>query len=85
MHVLLGRVDGEIAGGAMAYVTDDLLGIYGVGIVPGHRGHGHATALTTAALALAPDRPAVLQPSAEAENLYRRIGFTEIGRFTHWG
>jgi ribosomal protein S18 acetylase RimI-like enzyme len=85
MHVLLGRVDGEIAGGAMAYITDDLLGIYGVGIVPGHRGHGHATALTTAALALAPDRPAVLQPSAEAESLYRRLGFTEVGRFTHWG
>ncbi len=85
MHVLLARVEGEIAGGAMAYLTDDLLGIYGVGVVPGHRGHGHATALTTEALALAPDRPAVLQPSAEAESLYRRLGFTEVGRFTHWG
>jgi len=85
MHVLLGRVDGEIAGGAMAYVTDDLVGIYGVGVVPGHRGRGHATALTTTALALAPDRPAVLQPSAEAEHLYRRLGFAEIGGFTHWG
>jgi len=85
MHVLLGRVDGEIAGGAMAYVTDDLLGIYGVGVVPEHRGRGHATAFTTAALALAPDRTAVLQPSAEAERLYQRIGFAEFGRFTHWG
>ena len=40
---------------------------------------------TRAALAFAPDRPAVLQPSAEAESLYRRLGFAEIGRFTHWG
>ena len=85
MHVLLGRVDGALAAGAMAYVTDDLLGIYGVGTVPGQREHGYATALTRAALALAPDRPAMLQPSAEAEGMYRRLGFVEVGRFTHWG
>ncbi|MGZ4759977.1 MAG: GNAT family N-acetyltransferase, partial [Acidimicrobiales bacterium] len=85
MHVLLGRVDGEIAGGAMAYVTPELLGIYGVGTVPGHRGRGYATALTCAALRIASDRPAVLQPSAEAEALYRRLGFERVGTFTHWG
>jgi ribosomal protein S18 acetylase RimI-like enzyme len=85
MHVLLARVDGEVAGGAMAYETDDMIGVYGVGTVPAHRGRGVATSLTRAAIGLAPDRVAVLQPSAEAESLYRRLGFEEVGRFTHWG
>jgi GNAT superfamily N-acetyltransferase len=85
MHVLLARVDGDIAGGAMAYETDDMIGIYGVGVVPGLRGRGYATALTQAAMALAPDRATVLQPSAEAQSLYHRLGFEEVGRFTHWG
>jgi ribosomal protein S18 acetylase RimI-like enzyme len=85
MHVLLGWVDDEVVGGAMAYLTDRVLGIYGVGTVPGHRGRGYATALTRACLALDPTRPATLQPSVAAAALYRRLGFIEMGRFTHWG
>ena len=41
--------------------------------------------MSRAALAIAPDRTAVLQPSAEAQSLYHRLGFVEVGRFTHWG
>ena len=85
MHVLAGRIDGEVVVGAMAYEAAGVLGIYGVGTVPGHRGHGHATALTRAALAVAPELTATLQPSAEAVHLYHRLGFEQIGRFTHWG
>ena len=69
----------------MAYVAAGVNGLYGVGTVPGERGRGYATALTRAGLALAPDRPAVLQPSPAAARLYRRLGFVEIGSFTHWG
>jgi ribosomal protein S18 acetylase RimI-like enzyme len=94
MHVLVGRLDGRdctgdlaapVVAGAMAYVGHDVVGIYGVGTVPGHRGHGYATALTAACLALAPDLPATLQPSAEAAALYRRVGFVDVGQFSHWG
>ena len=85
MHVLIGRVDGAVVSGAMAYQADGVLGIYGVGTVPSHRGRGHATALTRACLAIDPMAPATLQPSNEATALYRRLGFTEVGRFTHWG
>ena len=86
MHVLIGREgDGPVVAGAMAYVDPAVVGLYGVGTVPGHRGRGYATALTTAGLALAPDRPAVLQPSAKAAGLYRRLGFVDVGPFSHWG
>ncbi len=85
MHIFIGRHDGQVVSGAMAYEDDDVLGIYGVGTVPGHRGRGWATAITTAALATATDRPAVLQPSLAAARMYRTMGFAEIGQFVHWG
>lgn len=85
MHVLIGRVDGEVVSGAMAYVGSGVVGIYGVGTVPGRRRRGYARALTGACLSLEPMMPATLQPSGEASAMYRRMGFTEIGAFTHWG
>jgi GNAT superfamily N-acetyltransferase len=85
MHVLVGRQDGSVVAGAMAYRAGGVLGIYGVGTVPRHRRRGHASALTRACLALDPMAAATLQPSIEAAGLYRRLGFTEVGRFVHWG
>ncbi len=85
MHVLIGRRDGTVVSGAMAYIDEQVIGIYGVGTIPGHRGRGYASALTLAALRLAPGRVATLQPSAAAARLYRRLGFAEVGRFSHWG
>jgi ribosomal protein S18 acetylase RimI-like enzyme len=83
MHVLAGWVGDEQVACAMTYVTD-VAGIYGVATVPAHRGRGHATAMTLAAAAVAADRVAVLQPTPEAERLYRRLGFEAIGAFSHW-
>jgi len=85
MHVLIGRVDDEVVSGAMAYVSNGVLGIYGVGTLPAFRGRGHASALTRACLAIEPMMPSTLQPSIEATALYRRLGFIEVGRFAHWG
>jgi GNAT superfamily N-acetyltransferase len=86
MHVMVAReVDGPVVAGAMAYISDGVVGLYGVGTVPGHRGHGYGTAVTEACLALAPERTAILQPSAEAAALYRRLDFADIGPFSHWG
>jgi GNAT superfamily N-acetyltransferase len=84
MHVLIGRHQDEVVCGAMAYVDEAVVGLYGVGTVPGHRGRGWGRLITERALAVAPDRPAVLQPSPAAARMYRRMGFAEIGRFTHW-
>lgn len=53
--------------------------IAGVYVVPEYRRHGHATALTRAAIAAARSRNVrkiVLYPAAEARSLYERLGFT---------
>jgi GNAT superfamily N-acetyltransferase len=85
MRILVGRHHGEVVCGAMGYVDDAVLGVYGVGTVPSQRDRGYARALTLAVLDLAPGRPATLQPSEGAARMYRELGFVEIGRFSHWG
>ncbi len=85
MRILVGCRDGDVVCSAMGYIDDDVLGIYGVGTVPGQRGRGYARALTLAVLDLAPGRAATLQPSDAAARMYRGLGFEEIGRFSHWG
>lgn len=84
MSVFLGRVDGAPVSVAMAYVTEDLLGVYGVATVEAARRRGYADAMTRAALRVAPDRPAMLQPSAQAMAIYRRLDFADDGWFSHW-
>lgn len=84
MHVLAGRADGEIVAVAMAYRFASVVGVYGVGTLPPHRGRGYARAITRAAVATGSDRAAILQPTTEAAPLYRTLGFRAIGEHTHW-
>ena len=83
MHVLCGRVGGRIVSVATAYVTD-VVGVYGTGTLPGFRNRGFGGALTLAATAVAPELPAVLQPTEMSERLYRSLGFRDVGRFKTW-
>jgi GNAT superfamily N-acetyltransferase len=84
MTVLLGSVGDEPTCVAMAYETDDLVGVYGVGTVPAWRARGHATALMRRVLTLRPAKPTSLQPTEAAKSLYRRLGFVDVGSFVHW-
>lgn len=80
----LGKVDGRGVGAAMAYADDDLIGIYGVTVVPGARRRGYGAALTWQAIQANPRLPAALQPSDRAVAMYRRLGFAPIGLFSAW-
>jgi ribosomal protein S18 acetylase RimI-like enzyme len=82
MTMLTGRVGGRAVAAAMAYGSDDAVGIYGVTTLASARGRGYASALTHTLID--PERPAVLSPSPEAENLYRKIGFEGVGELTQW-
>ena len=44
LTILVGRVGGEVATCAMAFHGSGVVGLYGVGTLPAHRGHGYATA-----------------------------------------
>jgi predicted GNAT family acetyltransferase len=68
----------------MAYRSSGVVGIYGVTTLDPARGRGFATAMTRAALATAPGRPAVLQPTPAAGGIYARLGFTTVGPYAHW-
>ena len=82
MTMLIGRVgDGAVAA-AMSYRSDQAVGIYGVTTIASARGRGYASALTGALID--PAVPAVLSPSPEAENLYRRFGFEQVGELRQW-
>lgn len=83
-HVFIGRVEGRVVSAAMAYVSDEIVGVYGVATIPGFRRRGYGEALTWAATCVAPRLPAVLQPSASGEATYRRMGYAPAGDFIRW-
>jgi GNAT superfamily N-acetyltransferase len=83
-RVWLGRVDGRPVGAAMAYVGDEVVGVYGVAVAPSARRRGYGAALTWRATRVAPGLPAALQPSAMGLGLYQRLGYVPIGQFTPW-
>jgi GNAT superfamily N-acetyltransferase len=84
LAVWLGLVDGLPVSVAMSFAEAGVLGIYGVATIPEARRRGYGAALTWHALASAPRLPAVLQPSAMAEGLYRRLGFERFATFGTW-
>lgn len=84
MHMFLGRVDGRAVAAAMGYVLDDAVGVFGVTTVASARRRGYGTAVTRAALLADTGVPAVLAPSEEAVNMYRRLGFRSVGALRIW-
>jgi len=82
MTMLTGRVGGNAVAAAMSYRGDDAVGIYGVTTIASARGRGYASALTRPLID--PSLPAVLSPSPEAESLYRRLGFEQVGELRQW-
>lgn len=84
MHAYAGSLDGRVVSVSMAYVSADVVGVYGVATVRGFRRRGFGATLTWRAAAAAPDHPAVLQPSAEGVGMYRSLGFRLRARSRPW-
>ena len=85
LHVYIGWVEGRAASVSMAYVGDEVVGVYGVATIPEFRRRGYGEAITWAAIGSEPNLPAVLEPTVMAAGLYRRMGFVEVGRLRKWG
>jgi Acetyltransferase (GNAT) family len=84
MKMFIGRVDGRAVAAAMGYRTDEVVGVFGVTTVASARRRGYGTALTRAAMLTETGLPAILAPSKEAEDLYRRLGFDDVGALSIW-
>jgi ribosomal protein S18 acetylase RimI-like enzyme len=85
MWHVAGRLDGQIVGHALVYVTTGPLGvagIYSVGVLPDQQNRGIGKAVSLAACRIGHDLGchwAVL--NSAADHLYERIGFRHVG----WG
>jgi len=69
---------------AAAYVTPTVTIVELVSAQPECRGKGYGAAITAAATLTEPDRPAMLVASDLGRNVYARLGYTSILRYTLW-
>jgi GNAT superfamily N-acetyltransferase len=84
MVYLIARLGGQAAAGAIAHITADMVGIYGVSTLSNFRRRGYATALVRAAVALRPDLPACVFPDPPSAPLYTSTGFARAGKIAIW-
>jgi ribosomal protein S18 acetylase RimI-like enzyme len=84
--VLAYIIDGEIAGTAISYKTNNILGIHQLGTVPNYRKMGVAAALMDHLLNQASKTDDIyhvsLQASQAGLHLYEKMGFQALGKLT---
>ena len=61
-----------------------LVEVHWVAALPEVRGRGFGGAVTSAAVAVAPELPALLISSDDGHPVYRRLGFWDLFRTTMW-
>ncbi len=84
MHYLMARVDGRVVASTIAHVTGDMLGIYGLSTLVGHRRRGYARALVHASVALRPDLAASVFPDPPSVPIYTDVAFRPAGEIAVW-
>lgn len=84
LRFFVGYEDDQPVSCAMACIGEREVGIYAVATLPDRRGKGYGGALTIAALAAAPDLPAVLEASDFGQPVYLRLGFQVVSEYTIW-
>jgi ribosomal protein S18 acetylase RimI-like enzyme len=76
--------DDEPVGIASAHLRDEAVGILGVGVVPGARRRGIASALSVIAARAFPAGLAWLHAAEGARSLYTQLGFREVAEWEVW-
>jgi hypothetical protein len=84
MKMFVGRVEGHAVAAAIGYRMDDVVGVFGVTTLASARRRGYGTAVTCAAMLTETGLPAILVPSPEGADLYRRLGFEAVGELSIW-
>jgi len=83
-RIWLAYVDGEPAATAAAHLDAGATLVEYVATLPVARGRGAGTAVTWAATAADPGRPAVLVASDDGRPVYEALGYVAIERWTAW-
>lgn len=84
MKMFVGRVEGHAVAAAIGYRMDDVVGVFGVTTLASARRRGYGTAVTCAAMLTETGPPAILAPSPEGADLYKRLGFEAVGELSIW-
>lgn len=83
----LAEVDGAAVGTALAFRSDDCVGVFNISVAPEYRGRGYGTAVTAAAVAAERDRgarTAYLHSSPMGLPVYESLGFRTVEHWTHF-
>jgi GNAT superfamily N-acetyltransferase len=80
----LGYRGGVPAGAAYTYHDGTSLGVYQVGTLPEHRGHGVARAIVSAILGAYPTDTASLTATDQGRPLYETLGFKPVSAAVWW-
>jgi ribosomal protein S18 acetylase RimI-like enzyme len=86
VRIFTAWIDGEPVAEASAYLLEDTVGIFGVGVVEWARRRGIGAALTLRAARAFVDRTdlAWLQPSNMARRMYEGLGFLPVSDWEVW-
>lgn len=84
MHYYVGKLDGRVVAGSIAYRSDNIIGVFGVFTLPAYRKRGFGQAVSRAATTAASEIPAHLEPSEQAAQMYRHMGYRQVGVHTSW-
>jgi len=86
-HHYIGALDGKTVGGSSLFLGAGVAGVYNVATLPKARKQGVGTALTLAALQDARKMGysiGILQATEMGLGIYRRLGFKEYCKFSHY-
>lgn len=84
LHLFVGYAGGEPVATAGCAVHHGVVEVDWVAALPEVRGRGFGGAVTSAAVAVAPELPALLISSDDGHPVYRRLGFWDLFRTTMW-
>lgn len=80
----IGRSNGRVVTGAMAFTNGESVGIYSLFTLPEARNRGFGEAIVRSVLAESATLPATTNPSDMSDGLFSRLGFMAVGQRTIW-
>jgi GNAT superfamily N-acetyltransferase len=83
-HHFVGYVDDRPVTAGSAYVDDRLVRVDNIATLEDARGRGYGAAITAAAVAVDPLKPATLVASDLGRPVYEHLGFVAMLRVTYW-